>query len=184
MGVKQASLVVPLTIAVFVGACSSQPPAKTATQTVTVATPAAPPSSAPPGASTAAPAVGLGQEARDGNFVFTVTGVRPLAGEMTGKGVGVLFAVKNVGNTSQMYFATDQKLIDGEGAQYSVDTEAMVSAPLSESSRKLAVLWTDIGPGVQVDVATIFALPEGAKPTQMVLHESADSPGVTVNLTT
>src|SRR5271165_4809830 len=83
-----------------VGACSSQPPApaKTVTETVTVATPGPPPSSAQPGTTNAAPAVGMGQEARDGGFVFTVTEVRPLAGEMTGKGVAVLFTVKNVGH--------------------------------------------------------------------------------------
>jgi len=90
--------------------------------------------------------------------------------------VAVLFTVKNVGHRSQTYFATDQKLMDSEGRQFSVDTDAMVSKPLSESSRKLAVLWTDINLGTQVDVATIFAMPEGAKPALMVLHESAHSP--------
>jgi Domain of unknown function (DUF4352) len=184
MRVKQATLVVSLTVAVFVGACSSQSraPSTTVTETITIATPASPPSSAPPETTNAAPAVGIGQEARDGNFVFTVTDVRPLAGDMTGKGVGVLFTVKNVGDTSQTYFATDQKLMDSEGRQFSVDTEAMVSGAMNESSKKLAVLWTVINPDIQVDVATIFAMPEGAEPTLMVLHESAHSPGVTVNL--
>lgn len=190
MRVRQALLVVPLTVAVLIvavliGACSSQPPApaKTVTETVTSIAPAAPPASAPPETTNAAPAAGIGQEARDGDFVFTVTGVRPLAGDMAGKGVAVLFTVKNVGDSSQTYFATDQKLIDAEGRTFSVDTAAMVSGPMSESSRKLAVLQTDINPGIQVDVATIFAMPAGAKPTLMVLHESDRSPGVTVNLT-
>ncbi|MCW2655139.1 MAG: Mpr protein [Mycobacterium sp.] len=102
---------------------------------------------------------------------------------MTGKGVAVLFTVKNVGNSSQTYFATDQKLMDSEGRQFSVDSHAMASAPMSEASRALTVLWTDINPGIQLDVAAIFVMPEGAKPTLVVLHESTHSPGVTVNLT-
>ncbi|MBV9089971.1 MAG: DUF4352 domain-containing protein [Mycobacteriaceae bacterium] len=169
-----------LSVAVFVGACSSQPPApaKTVTQTVTIA-----PSGSPPADTTnGAAAVGIGQEARDGAFVFTVTEVRPLSGDMAGKGVAVLFTVKNVGNSSQTYFATDQKLMDDQGRQFSVDTDAMVSGPMTESSRQLTVLWTAINPGIQVDLATIFAMPEGAKPALMVLHESARSSGVTVNV--
>jgi Domain of unknown function (DUF4352) len=176
MRMREATAVVSLTVAALVGACSPQPsaPAKTVTETVTVGAP----TSTPP-----APTAGIGQDARDGNFVFTVTAVRPLAGDMAGKGVAVLLTVKNVGTGSQTYVAADQRLVDSEGRQFFVDADAMVSAPMSESSRKLAVLSADINPGDQVDVAAIFATPGGAKPTLMVLHESADSPGATVNLT-
>lgn len=181
---KPATLILSLTVAAFVGACGSKPPAteKTVTETVTVATPASPPPPEPPEATVPAPAVGIGQEARDGKFVFTVTEVRPLAGEMTGKGVAVLFTVRNDGDSSQTYYATDQKLIDSEGRQFSVDTDVMQSGPMTDSSKQLAVLSSEINPGIQIDVAAMFALPKGATPTLAVLHESQNSPGVTVNL--
>jgi hypothetical protein len=40
-----------------------------------------------------------------------------------------------------------------------------------------------INPGNQTEVFAVFDVPPDTKPTQIVLHDSAYSPGVTVDLT-
>ena len=41
---------------------------------------------------------------------------------------------------------------------------------------------TDINPGNHIDVQVVFNVPEGTKPAQLVLHDSAFSGGVKVDL--
>jgi hypothetical protein len=160
---------------VFLAGCGSAPPppAQTVTKTITIGTPVSPPSSAPPQTTIAAPQAGMGQEARDGNLAFTVTKVEPVTqGELD-----VFLSVKNLGNSAQTYVAEYQKLIDTEGREFSVRMSTLTS-----STNPLAVIQTDINPGVEVNAGLPFNVPTDIEPAKLVLHESMNSPGVTVNL--
>lgn len=174
---KPTKLVVSLAVSMVLAGCSSEsPPAVTVTKSVTIATPAAP---ALPPTTAAAPIAGIGQEARDDGLAFIVTKVRPLSGEMAGKGFAVLMTVKNIGNSARTYAAADQKLIDSDGREFSVDTDELIK----DSYEPEAVLRADINPGMQLDVGVPFDMPPNAQPARVLLHESTYSHGVIVNLT-
>lgn len=74
------------------------------------------------------------------------------------------------------HFADYQKLIDSYG-RVSAGIDAMMSMDDGQ------YVSTDINSGNQAQVHLAFDIPTGTQPTQMVLHSSAASPGVTVNLT-
>jgi hypothetical protein len=54
---------------------------------------------------------------------------------------------------------------------------------LTSSTNPVAVIRTDINPGVEVNVGLPFNVPTDIEPAKLVLHESMDSPGVAVELT-
>jgi Domain of unknown function (DUF4352) len=120
---------------------------------------------------------GLGQEVIDGKFAFIVTQVdtSPTFGQTRAQGVFevVSVAVRNVGTEAQFFVMSAQKLKDKAGREYSAD---FMDPPFLEEVN-------NINPGLQVSVKLAFDVPPGTKPTQIVLHESVSSQGVSVNLT-
>lgn len=171
------NVVASLAVTIVLAACGSESPpaAVTVTRSVTVAAP----TSLAPATTAPGPQAGLGQEVHDDGLAFVVTNIRPLSAEMAGKGVAVLMTVKNTGSSAHAYAAADQKLIDTDGREFSVDTDALIK----DSDEPGAVLRADINPGVQLDVGLIFDMPPDAKPARVVLHESSRSTGVVVRLT-
>jgi hypothetical protein len=143
---------------------------------------AAPQTSEAPATTEAPPPSGLNQEARDGKFAFTVTSVdraATVSGEFetkTAQGVYVLVSmtITNIGTRPQSFFATNQKLKDSEGREF----EAGFGTFTGEFHDG-----DDINPGNQVTARLAFDLPPDAQPAQIVLHDSAFSGGVTVDLT-
>lgn len=131
--------------------------------------------------SPAASTAGIGTPVSDGKFEFIVTAVdrSKIAGDPenefmqeTAKGefVNVHITVKNTGNESRMFSASNQKLIVG-GNKY--DASAILGAPGDNE---------DINPGLSVESVASFDVPPGAVPDAIELHDSMFSSGVTVNL--
>lgn len=138
-----------------------------------------------PATETVAPMAGIGQEARDGKFAFTVTGMdtakttgdpsNPYE-QTTAQGVYVIVSmtIQNIGDRSQSFFATNQKLIGSADRQYSPDDQA--DFWLNKD------IETDINPGNQVQAKVAFDVPEGTQPSAIELHDSVFSGGVKVRL--
>jgi hypothetical protein len=83
----------------------------------------------------------------------------------------VSMTVQNTGNQS---FATNQKLKDTAGRQFSADSNADMWINQE--------IQTDINPGNQVNAKVAFDVPTGTQPSQVELHDSAFSGEVTVKL--
>jgi len=124
----------------------------------------------------------------DGSFKFTVTsqqcgqttmGTDPLT---TTAPAGTQWCVYglNVANTkssAQTFGATNQKAIDASNKQLSVDDAAIIYEPGGAASA-----FSTINPGVSVDVQIVFQLATGDSIKYLVLHDSAFSGGVKVNV--
>ncbi|WP_460363411.1 DUF4352 domain-containing protein [Actinocorallia lasiicapitis] len=137
------------------------------------------------GAKKKATAAGIGQEARDGKFAFTVTKVKTgvkkvgnqyLNKKAQGSFVLVYVTVKNIGTKAQSFSGDEQKLFDTAKREYSADTEAAIYLDNSKS------LYEEINPGNAVKGIVLFDLPAGATPSRLELHDSFLSGGVTVTL--
>jgi hypothetical protein len=119
---------------------------------------------------------GIGQEVLDGKFAFIVThaATSPTYGPTHAQGVYVIvsMAIRNVGTAAQPFDMAAQTLKDSAGRQYS----AIFMDPPSLSDS------TQINPGLQVSIKELYDVPPDVRPTQIVLHESASSPGVPVDL--
>jgi hypothetical protein len=118
----------------------------------------------------------LNEEVRDGNFAFTVTAVNigvPKTGHQTAQGVFVVFQimVKNVGDAPRTVYCQNQRLKDQAGKTY----DNAVSIVGREGQ---AV----INPGKEVHVTCAFDVPAGTLPAAIVVHDSAYSRGVTVEV--
>jgi Domain of unknown function (DUF4352) len=125
---------------------------------------------------TSAPPAGLGQEALDGKFAFIVSNVdtSPTFGNTSAQGVYVIvsMAVRNVGTEAQSFETAAQKLKDSTGRKYLASF--VDPSPVGDGN--------NIKPGLQVSVKAVFDVPPDTRPTQIVLHDSASSQGVPVNL--
>jgi Domain of unknown function (DUF4352) len=123
-----------------------------------------------------APPAGMGQEALDGKFAFIVSNVdtSPTFGNTSAHGVYVIvsIAVRNVGTKAQLFETAAQKLKDNTGRKYLASF--VDPSPLGDGN--------NINPGLQVSVKEVFDVPPDVRPTQIVLHDSASSHGVPVNL--
>lgn len=127
---------------------------------------------------------GIGDPARDGKFEFTVTRVQPgiqrIGGEFgkeaQGQFVLVHVTVSNIGNESQLFDGSAQKLFDKQGREFSADTEAAIY--LDESKSFL----NQINPGNTVKGIVVFDVPKEVTPVKLELHDSIFSGGVAVNL--
>jgi hypothetical protein len=121
---------------------------------------------------------GIGQEVLDGKFAFIVTQVRTSRtfGHTRAQGAYVIvsIAVRNVGTEAQIFEMAAQTLKDRTGRQYSA---SFMAPPSLEEANNI------INPGLQVSVKLAFDVQPGVRPTQIVLHDSASSHGVPVNLT-
>jgi hypothetical protein len=134
----------------------------------------------------AAVVAGIGKPARDGNFEFTVKGVKCGVGKVGDQYAGktaqgqfclVTVAVKNIKSEPQMLSDSEQKAFVG-AASYAADTEAALYANGNSNS----VFLNNINPGNTVTGKLVFDIPKGAKLTKLELHDSALSGGVQVNL--
>ncbi|USC16243.1 DUF4352 domain-containing protein [Rhodococcus sp. 11-3] len=131
------------------------------------------------------PTAGIGTEARDGKFAFTVTNVEQgitQAGENPyvnkipqGQFIFVHIDVKNISDKPQGYFGSNQKLIDTQGREFNNDTAAEIYA-----NENFTV--GDINPGNTASVIVVFDVPVDAQPKSVELHDSMFSGGVTVNI--
>lgn len=131
----------------------------------------------------------IGQPARDGKFEFTISKVS--CGETTvgtnqylqkhaqGQYCRVSMSIKNIGDQAQGLSSSDQKLVDAQGKEYSADdTATLYAAPDGATS----TWYNQINPGNSVNGDIIFDIPKGVTPITAVLHDSAFSGGVKVNL--
>jgi Domain of unknown function (DUF4352) len=120
----------------------------------------------------AAPPGGVGQEVVDGKFAFIVNqvGTSPTFQDSHAGGVFLVvsMAVRNVGTDARAFEMTAQKLKESDGRAHS----ASFMDPVVNN----------IDPGLQVSLKLAFDLTPGGRRSQLVLHESADSPGAPVNL--
>jgi hypothetical protein len=128
---------------------------------------------------------GLNQPARDGKFEFTVKkvdcgktsiGSQYLNKKAQGQFCLVSVTVKNIGKEPQSLFGDNQYLFDSQNRKFSADTEAAIYLEDSKS------LYEEINPGNSLNGVIIYDIPKGASPKKIVLHDSAYSGGVTVNL--
>ncbi len=149
------------------------------------AAPFIPSTAAAPSTPTAAP---VGSAVRDGKFEFQVldiatsktvsdpTGNPYMTATAQGTFVVITLSVKNIGNEPQNYFGQNQKVIDSSGREYSPNSEADMYmntdvAPLG-----------DINPGNSIQVKVPFDVPPGTNLTELELHDSMFSGGVSIKL--
>lgn len=172
-------LVAPVVVSLL-GACSSKPPppAQTITQTVTIPTP---PQATTSVATTTPPASAEGQEVREGNLAFTVSGAllerdARILGESTA--VEVVMSVRNIGDHPATFNEDYQKLFDDQGREFSVSS--MGNCSIGNGSSGMVV---DLNPGVKADCVVYFDVPGNIEPSRVVLRESLFSPGVAVKIT-
>jgi Domain of unknown function (DUF4352) len=122
--------------------------------------------------STSAPA-GIGGEVVDGKFAFIVTDISssPTFDSTSARGVWwvVSMAVRNVGTGPRFFEMAAQSLTDSDGRGHSA---TLMEPPLVNK----------IDPGLQISVRLAFDVPPGVRPKQVVLRESASSPGAPVKL--
>lgn len=126
---------------------------------------------------------GIGETVNDGDMSFTVTrlqdGVTNIGGELgedaQGQFVVVHVRVKNTGNEAAMFEASEQKVYDVKGREYS---DAAAGILLDESNSFLE----EINPGNTVKGKLVFDMPKNAQPHYIELHGSMFSEGVTVSL--
>lgn len=129
---------------------------------------------------------GIGSPAADGRFEFTVssfecgeTSVGEEFFEEDAQGQFCLMEVRvqNIGDSSQMFSASEQYVFNEEGTQYSASFEATFANNPSGDE-----LFTDINPGNAVEGTIVFDVPEGAEIAYAELHDSPFSGGVRVEL--
>ncbi|MEU4832254.1 DUF4352 domain-containing protein [Streptosporangium sp. NPDC023615] len=128
----------------------------------------------------------LGDTVKDGKFSFKVTRVQKgvervgdeyLGSDAQGQYVLVHVTVKNIGDESQLFSGSSQKLIDARGRQYDTDSGAAALA-LKNSNAFL----NTINPGNTVNGILLFDVPENFSIKAIELHDSIFSDGVTVAL--
>ena len=119
-----------------------------------------------------APPAGVGQEVVDGKFAFIVNqvGTSPTFQDTRAGGVFLVvsMAVRNVGTQARAFELTAQKLKESDGRGHS----ASFMDPVVNN----------IDPGLQVSLKLAFDVTPGGRRSQLMLHESPDSPGAPVNL--
>ena len=131
-------------------------------------------------------ALGLGDQAVDGKFTFTITGVKCgikkvgdkyLNKKPQGQFCRVSLTVKNTGDEAQTMFADNQKLFDAQDREFSADTSAMIY-----DGEKANTWIEDVNPGNTLEGSLLFDLPKDATPVKIELHDDAFSGGVEVSL--
>ncbi|HEX8202461.1 MAG TPA: DUF4352 domain-containing protein [Isosphaeraceae bacterium] len=146
------------------------------------------PSSSGGGASSgeSAEAAGLNQAVQDGKFEFTATGVDcskntlgadPVSTQATGVFCLVNVSVANIGDEAQTLDSTSQVAYDAAGNKYSTDIEAAFY--LEDAGQ---TLFEQLNPGTSVNGVLVFDVPVGTQLTELELHDSMFSGGVTVNI--
>lgn len=131
----------------------------------------------------ATPVAGIGQEVRDGQFMFIVEGVRVtknLYGEQRpggGEFVVATVRVANSGNVQKPFGISSQKLIDSYGRTYAADTNVARQINHGETSTTIYP-----GRGSDITMKIPFFLGAGHEPAKLELHDASLSGGVWVEL--
>ncbi|WP_307834442.1 DUF4352 domain-containing protein [Paractinoplanes lichenicola] len=129
---------------------------------------------------------GIGAPVKDGDFQFTVTGMKCGVAKVGNQYFGekaqgqfclVSVQVKNVGDEAQTLIDSVQKAFDAKGTEYSVDSGAAIYA-----NEEQQVFFEDVNPGNTVRGKLVFDVPKGTKLTTLELHDSMFSGGVKVAL--
>lgn len=128
---------------------------------------------------------GIGEEARDGDFAFTVTSIENvgpvLEGDMrdaeaSGEFYVLDVTVENIGGEAQTLSARNQYLYDADERQFSavsaLDLVMVLDTPVFEQ----------LNPGASIEGQIVFDVPEGVEIEFAGLHDSALSGGVLVDL--
>jgi hypothetical protein len=144
-------------------------------------------SASAPGRAAAPSTAGIGQEARDGRFAFVVTSIdrSKTAGDPSnevetvtaqGEFVNVHLTVRNVGDQSQTFFASNQKLQIGDKQFDANGTAAMWIGSMT----------VEINPGNSIQAVASFDVPPNASAGGMTItvHDSAYSGGAKISLET
>jgi len=129
---------------------------------------------------------GIEDEARDGQFAFTVTKVKRgvksvgdqyLNAQAQGQFCLVTMTVKNIGDSPQTMFSSNQKGFIGD-TEYGVDDTATLYTAKNGDSPWIK----DINPGNALTGTIVFDIPKGKQLDKLELHDSAFSGGVEVFL--
>ena len=129
------------------------------------------------------PPAAMGQEVRDGDFSFVVTGVQRMDAVVNpehpdiekvaqGEYVVVQMTVTNTSAEPQTYSGSFNTLFDGSTV-YKSDDEAWLY---------FGHLPPRVNPGDSFDTAVVFDVPRGAEVQSVELHDGPTSTGVTVAL--
>jgi len=135
---------------------------------------------------------GIGEEARDGDFAFTVIGLEEIGDtissgdewiddlEASGTFYQLTVDVENIGNSAQRLDASDQYLYDSEERRFSaVDGWDLIGFGLYEDSPT----FEQLNPGATIEGGVIiFDVTEGVDIEFAELHDSMFSGGVLVDL--
>lgn len=129
--------------------------------------------------------LGVGTPVRDGQFEFTITKVQTgvksvgdqyLGSTAQGQYVLISVTVKNIGDSSQTMFDSNQKVTDETGRSFDPDSTA-------ELYMKNNDVWMkDVNPGNSVSGTLVYDMPKDAVPASIELHDSMFSGGVKVSL--
>lgn len=131
---------------------------------------------------------GIGQEARDGDFAFTVNSLENIgsnleaeeqfASDVQASGDFYLLnvTVENIGNEAQRLTAGNQYLYDADERRFSASDEFDVILAIDTP------FYDQLNPGATVDGRVVFDMPEGVEIEFAELHDSALSGGVLVDL--
>lgn len=128
----------------------------------------------------------IGQPARDGKFEFTVTAFKCgaktlgenefLREEAQGQFCVMDLTVKNIGDESQTFLSSDQKVKNASGQEFSNDDAAELAINNND------VWLNEINPGNTAKGKVVFDVPANATIVAAELHDSSFSDGVEVSL--
>lgn len=131
----------------------------------------------------------VGEEARDGDFAFVVSGVDCGAREVATNAGGsrpaqgqycvVAFDVRNVGRSPATFHARSQLLVDTADRRFAPDAIATLAHP-GNAGRD--VLEPVINPGNHLTGVLVFDVPEGVRLRAAALRHGPAGPGATVFL--
>ncbi len=129
---------------------------------------------------------GLNTAVKDGDLEFVVTkvqtGVAQIGGQYLnqkaqGKYTLVSITIKNVGDKSETFSGSDQKIKDSQGRTFSSDSAAGIYLEDND------VLFNEVNPGNTARGVLAFDMPAGSTPVSMTLKGfSLFSSGTTVSL--
>ncbi|MBU2668290.1 DUF4352 domain-containing protein [Actinoplanes bogorensis] len=132
-------------------------------------------------------AAGFGTAVKDGDFQFTVTGMKCGVAKVGGQYLSqkaqgqfclISVQVKNVGKEAQTLIDSAQKAFDAAGTEFSTDSTAGIYANEDQQ-----VFFQEINPGNTVRGKLVFDVAKGTKLTTIELHDSSFfSSGVKVAL--
>jgi len=128
----------------------------------------------------------MNKAAVDGKFQFTVTGMQcgvrsvgpsDFGQKAQGQFCLVSVTIKNVGKSAEVFNDFTQKAYAADGTEFSPDSGAGTWV-----NKDTSTFLESINPGNTVKGKLVFDVPEGAKLSSLVLHESEFTAGVKVPL--